>query len=1525
MKEPERLTLYHIHSMLSNGVTNIDSITDFHEYVDAAKKDGATAMGFSEHGSTFAWLKKKEYIEASGMKYIHAVEAYLTEDDSLNPSDSSEGLVKTRDNYHCILIAKNYEGVKEINKMISMSFSRDDYHFYYLPRIGFEELFATSDNVLITTACLGGVLNKGNSNAKERFLNFLRKNCHRCWLEIQHHKCEEQIEYNRLLYELSKSLNIPLIAGTDTHALNDEHMVGRALLQTSKNVRFANEDAWDLTFKTKRQLIEAYKKQNSLPLDVVYEAIENTNRMADMIEEFTVDRSPKYPKLYPNSEEVFKKKINEGTIRRGIREKPNYKEYVDRIHYEYDVYKHNGAIDFMLLEENYKTAMREKGIKYGYSRGSVSGSIIAYLLGITEIDSVKYNLNFDRFMNVERVSLADIDTDWFSEDRKAVRDYLYSKEGLYCCDIVTFNTIALKGAIKDICRGFHNENLANQPPEILKQIDEHFKHEKELQKKQGDITLPMPKTLIAAIEKHSIHKEIPYNYFKKADEIIDLAESNEEEARKKYPNVFRFVDLFVENKEKKRSGVIVSVGNHPAACVVSPYPVDEWFGTFTTSTNDYPISVLNMKEIDSLNFIKLDILGLDNIGLIYKTCEAAGIPFATPDNIPSDDIDVWNSIREDTTMIFQWESPSATAYLKQLFSDETIAKIRKNNDSFSYINLLSIGNGAIRPAGASYRDRLAQGIYQDNGHEALNEFMKPTLGYCVEENQFVHTVNGRKKIKDIRIGEYVYTENGVNSVSHKSYMGRKDTIKICTRSSSLICTNDHKIMSEYGWIEADKLNPGDNIAIRVGNNNTETCETYKLRLLGYLIGDGCLTSLNNVGFVNRDIDVVNDFGKMVSRFYNCTISVNNRGSRVNNLDLYYVNVKHIKHRKHPTSVAQYLKKLGLKKDAGGLNAREKKIPEFIFKLKTDNILQFIGAYTDTDSCIKTMSNRNVKILHYTTASKVLAYDIVEIFRLLGFTSNISKNGEAFTVHINDATRALRLLYDYSFKVRKTYSVDDLKNTKQRTNYIKFSTLSPYVDRDLYNDISLKTRANLYTKSPNSNITIDTIKKIKNCEQINMPSYWFNENIVWVPITHIEECGERDVYDLTINDDHSFVCENILVHNCVYQEQVIEFLHSFCGYTMGEADLVRRGFAKKTGTGKFIPKIEEGFIKTIKERYDVSSDEAKKLIANFLKVIEDASEYLFSKNHSDPYSWIGYICGYLRYYYPLEFITTALNIFSDKEDKSLAIINYAKKHGIKISPIKFRHSTKNYNFNKETNEIYKGIASIKYLNETVSTEMYELRNNHYSSFVDLLYDLKDKTSLNSRQLSILIDLDFFAEFGNANYLKQVYQLFDRLGGAKQLKKEKLKELGVGEGQVRTFAGKETEKMFTQINAKGLLDEIAKEIQVPERKLSERISAQIEHLGYIDIADKEYERMAVVVSVDTRFSPKLKMYSLKNGKTMDCKIQKKLFNRNKLLKGDIVMVIGTDYKPRSKKNDEGKWEIIPGTRELWVTNYRKMEGV
>ena len=1035
-------TVLHCHTDLSSATTNIDSVTKYEDYIKYASELGMKAIAITEHGNILSWVKKKETCEKYGLKYIHGIEAYLTETIE----------EKVRDNYHCCLYAKNWDGVKELNKLISSSFNRKDNHFYYAPRILIDDLFNTSDNIIISSACLGGVFNKGNSEIKERFLNFFIKNKHRCFLEIQHHNVEDQISYNKYLYELSKEYDLQLVANTDTHCLNKIHEKGRSILQKAKNIYFDNEEGWDLTFKTYDELIESYKKQNSLPIDIVLKAIENTNKIADMIEPFELNREYKYPKLYEDGEQVLKQKINEGILRLGINEYDNYQsEYIPRIYEELETYKHNKAIDFLLLDEDIKSWARSNDMYCGYSRGSCSGSIICYLIGMTDVDSIRFNLNFSRFMNKERVSLADVDTDWSPVDRDKVKEYIYSKEGLYCADIITFNTVALKGSIRDVARA-----------------------------------LEYPLDLV--------------------DEICKNIEEKEEYYREKYEDLFEYVDII--------NGTIVSIGTHPCGICCSPIPLDENMGLLSLSTCENPVTMLNMKEIDSLNYVKLDVLGLDNIQLINETCKLANIERLTPQNIDDNDEKVRMSIREDTTGIFQWEG-TGEHYIKDLFSDDTIDKIKKQNPDFKFIDLMSVGNGAIRPAGASYRDELSHGIFRDNGNNELNKLLSSTLGYLV-----------------------------------------------------------------------------------------------------------------------------------------------------------------------------------------------------------------------------------------------------------------------------------------------------------------------------------------------------------------------------------------------------------------YQEQILSFLHEFCGYTMGEADIVRRGFAKKLGTEQYIPRIKEGFIKTMKEKYNTNEKESEKIVESFIQVIQDASSYLFSLNHSLPYSYIGYICGYLRYYYPLEFFTVFLNINKDNAEKSSKALEYMKNIGISLKSPKFRYSKSEYFMDKENNIIYKGIGSIKYMNNIVAEQLYELRDNQYSTFTDLLIDIKEKTNCNSRQLDILVRLDFFKEFGKRAKLLEVVNIFNQLYGKKQIKKDKLI---CKEELVRQYATTETDKIFKGIDMIGLIKHLESNLPNEDITIKEIIKAELEYTGVSNYRNDDLEEgTLIVVGVDTKYSPKLKFLNPLTGNTENVKISKKVFKNQTLEIGDMIIVYGIDEKPKKTKMD-GKW-IETGEYELWLSDYQ-----
>lgn len=1031
----ENYTILHCHTMLSNGVTNIDSVTSYADYIKQAAAWGMKAMAISEHGSVMSWIKKKLTMEEHGIKFIHAEEFYLTEtlDD------------KIRDNYHCLLIAKNYDGVLELNKLSSKSFNRDDNSFYYVPRITIDDVKNTSDNIIVSTACLGGVLNKASNEIRIDFLKWLTANKHRCFLEIQPHLDPEQARYNQMLYRISEQTGLRLLMCTDTHALNAEHIEGRKILQKAKNIHFDGEDNFHLEMLDYNGLVELCKQQAALPMSVYLEAIENTNVVADMIEPFELDYSYKYPHLWgDNSEQVLRDKIADGIKWRKIDQKPNYQQYLDRIEYEMAAYIHNGAIDFMLLMEDIVAWCRTQDIQIGYGRGSCTGSVIAYILGITEMDAVKFGLNFDRFMNTERVSLSDIDTDIPPNRIDEVKQYVFNKHGLYCADIVTFNTIALKGAIRDVGRAL----------------------------------------------------EIPLD---EVNNICNLAEADEQEARNKYAELFKYVDIV--------NGCVVSIGNHPSGMIVSPQSIDDHMALLTTSTDTVPISQINMKEVDLQNYVKLDLLKLDTIEIINETCKLAGIERLTPDNIDVADDAVWRSIRDDTTAIFQWESQSAQRYIKQLLSDETIAKLRKVQPNVDYITLMSMGNGAIRPAGESYRDELARGDIRVYDNEAINEFMSDTFGYLI-----------------------------------------------------------------------------------------------------------------------------------------------------------------------------------------------------------------------------------------------------------------------------------------------------------------------------------------------------------------------------------------------------------------FQCQIIGFLHRYCGYTMGEADVVRRHFAKKTGTDKDIPQIKAGFAKTMSEQYGMSKEESDKTIASFIQVIEDASNYLFSLNHSQPYSYEGYVEGWLRYYYPAQFLTICLNVWRDNEEKTANCTAYAKKIGLKIKAPLFRYSKADYFYDKSSGSIYKGLGSIKYMSSDVAEELYSMRDMKFNNFIDLLFAIQSMAHKpDSRQLDILIKIGYFAEFGHAKALLTGVEVFNKFYKSKTIKLDKWAEMGYNLDMLRPYAEKMTDKTASGIDNRGVILSILRQSKMPKTTIVDMLKWKAEILGYVEGNDPNIDPniwLVLEVKVNKYGTAFVRLYNLCYGCERVYKANKKYWSKHPIENGNVIMAV-TEERNKFKKNDDGSF--------------------
>lgn len=780
MTECNNYVVFHCHTMLSNGTTIMDSVTRFSDYVNEAKKCGMTALAISEHGSVFEWKHKKDAIEAAGMKYIHAEEFYLTESiiwrtvDSANyhpenyddlvkaarksakgdekkfseslsrkidkaladvlkangikrkkgackvffdernlkekdgvwyanyidsdiilPIDISsvvkERDEKRRDNYHCVLIAKNYEGFLELNKLMSISFNNDG-HNYYSPRITFDELFATSDNIIISTACVASPLCRGTDTAKQKYLDFLIKNKHRVFLEVQHHDTDKQRAYNLELYELSKKYGIPMIAATDTHCLNKVHELGRKYYQLRKDITFDDEAGWDLTWKTFDQLVDAFEVQGALPKEVYMEAINNTNVMADMVEPIELDKSFKYPRISKNAaEDLYKKIYDCAREKKPLMERHTPEEIKARLDMEFETYKSIDACDYMLLEKYIVDWCHSNDIWLGPGRGSVTGALSAYAMGITEMDSLKYDLKFWRFMSKDKYSLADIDLDHAKADREKVKYFLLHDHldlpNIKTAEIITFNTIQLKGAIRDM------GGALNMPLDVVDKIAK-------------------------AVHEVTVEEE-------KFSTIDDSY-------RKKYPKLFELVDIV--------TGVVTSIGSHPSGVLVADRDIYSELGCCYLKDDPYPVCVLNMKELDSLNWVKWDVLGLDNVGIINNTCKLANIPRVNPDNIPEDDVNVWNSIRDDTSLIFQWNSNFGSQTMKKLFSDETIAKIKKVYPNITYIDLFSFGNALIRPCGKSQYDSAVNGDITPTGVKDIDDLLSSELNRCLFQEDIMSFV-----------------------------------------------------------------------------------------------------------------------------------------------------------------------------------------------------------------------------------------------------------------------------------------------------------------------------------------------------------------------------------------------------------------------------------------------------------------------------------------------------------------------------------------------------------------------------------------------------------------------------------------------------------------------------------------------------------------------------------------------------------------------------------------------------------------
>lgn len=606
----------HVHTEYSL----LDGSARVKKLVKRAKELDMNALAITDHGTMYGVIEFYKACKDEGIKPIIGCETYI----------APRGLEKKEagvdaSNYHLILLAENNEGYENLMKVVSKACVDG---FYYKPRADYNLLREHSKGLIALSACLGGevqqMLLDGNYNAaKDKALlynsifgqgNF--------YLELQDHGIEEQKKVNKELVKLSKDTGIPLIATNDVHYINKEDATSHEVLlciQTAKTM----DDPDRMIYPNESFYLKSTDEMYEL-FGYAEDALENTAKIAERCSvdfEFNVTKLPKFetPDNIPANEYLRK------LCFKGLEERYENitEEITERLNYELSVIEQMGYVDYFLIVWDFIRFANENGIMTGPGRGSGAGSIVAYTLGITKIDPIKYNLIFERFLNPERISMPDIDSDFCYERRQEVIDYVVSKYGKdRVAQIITFGTMAARAAIRDVGRAL------NYP---YAEVDVVAK----------SIPMELNMTIARALE---VNPELRREY--------------EENERVKY-----LIDI-----SKSLEGLPRHSSTHAAGVVISSAPIVEYVPL--AKNEDTVVTQFPMTTLEELGLLKMDFLGLRTLTVIRDAVDLVrknqGIELDL-DKVDYDDKGVYEMIgKGETEGIFQLESTGMTNFMKEL-------------------------------------------------------------------------------------------------------------------------------------------------------------------------------------------------------------------------------------------------------------------------------------------------------------------------------------------------------------------------------------------------------------------------------------------------------------------------------------------------------------------------------------------------------------------------------------------------------------------------------------------------------------------------------------------------------------------------------------------------------------------------------------------------------------------------------------------------------------------------------------------
>ena len=659
-------THLHVHSQYSilDGAASVDAL------VNKAKSDGMKALALTDHGTMFGIKEFHSACKKSGIKSILGCETYVAARTFNDKKDKID-----RSGHHLILLAKNEKGYKNLVKLISIA---NNEGFYYKPRIDKTLLEKYSEGLIVSSSCLGGeipalLMNNHIKDAEDVILWYKSIFGSDYYLELQRHPSEltqqredvydKQVQVNKLIIPLAKKYGVKIIATNDVHFTNAEDADAHDLLiclNTGKDVDDPNRMRY-----TKQEWFKTQKEMNELFGDVP-EALINTNEIVEKITNYELNSDPIMP-IFPipvefgteadfqirYPKEVLREEFNDETFERlggfgkvvritleaaylkhltyiGAKERygdPVPDDVASRLEFELDTIKRMGFPGYFLITQDFINKAREMGVIVGPGRGSAAGSAVAFCTGITNIDPIKYDLLFERFLNPDRVSLPDVDIDFDDDGRQLVLDYVTDKYGAdRVAHICTFGTMATKMAIRDVARVLklplsEADRLAKMVPETPKMtFAKAFKESPDLKKEKNSNSPLIVKTL-----------------------------------------------KFAETLE----GCVRHSGVHACGVIISRDPLTDHIPLMPTKDEAKLLTTqYDGRFVESIGLLKMDFLGLKTLSIIKETLDniklSKGLDIDI-DHVPLDDEKTYELFSHgETTAIFQFESDGMKKHLRDL-------------------------------------------------------------------------------------------------------------------------------------------------------------------------------------------------------------------------------------------------------------------------------------------------------------------------------------------------------------------------------------------------------------------------------------------------------------------------------------------------------------------------------------------------------------------------------------------------------------------------------------------------------------------------------------------------------------------------------------------------------------------------------------------------------------------------------------------------------------------------------------------